>query len=155
MPYLIWRNGTGLPEYPAAHLRTVTLRPGEDPLEVAQRYMSRDHTLSDYVGVVDTLPPSRRFRNCWRHGAGAVAVSMPLARQQRLAEIRSERNERLVESDKDHSRLADIGTDQQRADLRTYRQALRDLPATVQTDLAALTTPEQLDQYQPAWPVKP
>lgn len=101
------------------------------------------------------LPASRRFRACWRFAAGTVQVHPPAARQQRLDEIRAERNRRLLESDAERARLDEIGTSQQRAALTAYRQQLRDLPALVSVELVTLTTAEELASYQPAWPTPP
>lgn len=153
---LVFRNGTGLPEYPPDHLRLIALRKGEDELEAVQRYMSNDPTLNNYVGLREPLPrESRRFRNCWRAGEKEVAVDLPLARDQVLAEARAIRNTLLDASDKDKFRLDDIGTTEQKTALASYRQKLRDLPAAVTADLADLKSVEDLAAYQPAWPVKP
>ena len=158
MRKMVFKAGLTFPPYGPDHLRVIELRAGEDELEAVQRYMSHDPTLSNYVGLVD-LPEAvwanRRFRLCWRHIGGRIAVDVSLARTQRLAEIRLDHDQRLEASDKDKARLDDVGTPEQIAAMKAYRQALRDLPATAQADIAALATPEQLDQYQPPWPVKP
>ncbi len=99
--------------------------------------------------------PSRAFRSCWRFNSGAVQINVNLARTQKINEIRAERNLRITESDKLILKYIDVGTAQQQADIRAYRQALRDLPTTVQTELAALTTPAQLAAYVPTWPADP
>lgn len=155
MPWLVFRNDGGLPEYPADHLRIIELRPGEDELEAVQRYLSGDPSLRTYLSLVQTKPASRRFRNQWRHGGGVVQVDLSLARQQRLREIRDERNSRLTASDATRVKLMDQGTQAQIDAYKTYRQSLRDLPTTVQTELAALITADQIEQYQPTWPVEP
>lgn len=109
---------------------------------------------ADFSKVFNT---SRRFRNQWRRRKdnGEIEPDVSLAQQTRMLEIRAERDGRLVESDKEKARLDDIGTPEQIAALKDYRQQLRDLPATAQTDVAAITTPDGLDLYQPPWPVKP
>lgn len=101
------------------------------------------------------MPTSRRLRNCWRYSSGVVSVHLPSARQQRLGEIRAERNARLLESDAEKARLDEIGTPQQRATLTAYRQQLRDLPAAAAADLAGLTSAAELEAYQPTWPTPP
>lgn len=103
----------------------------------------------------DELPTS--FLDCWRWDgrAATVVVSLPLARTQILAETRTERDKRLTDSDRDKARLDDMGTAQQKAALATYRQQLRDLPATVQTDLEGKGTPAELEAYAPPWPAMP
>lgn len=101
------------------------------------------------------LPASRRFRDCWRYNGQTVAADLDLARQQLLTELRAERNARLVVSDGHKARLEDVGTAEQLQDLKTYRQALRDLPAVVAQDLANLGTAEALSNYVPPWPTSP
>lgn len=155
MPWMAFRNDDGLPEYPTDHLRLIELRAGEDELEAVQRYMSGDPSLRTYLGLIQSRPANRRFRNQWRINGGVVGVDLALARQQRLREIRDDRNARLTASDQTRVRLMDQGTQAQIDAYKTYRQALRDLPTTVQNDLAALTTANQIDQYQPVWPVEP
>jgi len=99
---------------------------------------------------------NRYFRNCWKLIGGKVAVDLASARAQVLAEIREERNRRLDASDREKSRLDDVGTPQQRAALARYRQQLRDLPLQVQADLAVwLASAEELEHYQPPWPTPP
>ena len=98
------------------------------------------------------VPASRRFRNCWRQvGATPPSVSMPLARVQRLAEIRAERDKLLALSDSQVVRAQEIGTPAEIAALKTYRQSLRDIPQT--TVLGSIVTSEALSDYEPAWPV--
>jgi glycerophosphoryl diester phosphodiesterase len=72
--------------------------------------------------IVETLPP------------------MP-SREECLSGIRYRRNQLLSETD--WTQLADIAmTDQQKADWRNYRQALRDFPAGC-------------NPYSPEWPERP
>lgn len=96
--------------------------------------------------------PGRRFRNAWRPAGGKVIVHMPLAREQVLAEIRTERNARLDASDREQARLADVGTKAEVDAIKLQRQALRDLPEAVAADLSRLTTVEALESYKPTWP---
>jgi hypothetical protein len=92
------------------------------------------------------------FRAAWRNGGtGKIRIDMPLARVQRMAEIRAERNTLLDASDKEKARIDDVGTASQKTAISAYRQALRDLPATINLD--AIDTPEALDVFEPAWPV--
>ena len=58
----------------------------------------------------DDGPLNRRFRRCWRRDGDSVpSVDLPLARQQRMDEIRAERNRRLQESDHEYLKEIDIG----------------------------------------------
>ena len=105
-----------------------------------------------YVCDVAEVPASRRFRNCWRQaGTAPPSVSLPLARTQRMAEIRAERDKRLVASDGQIARAQDIGTPAEVAALKTYRQALRDVPQAI--DLGTLPTAEALATFDLVWPM--
>ncbi len=99
--------------------------------------------------------PARRFRDCWRFSAGQVRVQPALARAKHTKDMKDEFSKRAAESDGLRLKYDDIGTVQQKADVTAYRQALRAIPATVQTDLAALTTEAQFLAYQPPWPALP
>jgi hypothetical protein len=107
-----------------------------------------------YVGWQDA-PSSRRFRDCWRHNAGVVDVHLPTARQQRIAELRADRDALLAAADVLFAKAQDAGTAAQVQACKTYRQALRDMPTTIATDLAALTGPAALEAYSPTWPTAP
>ena len=119
----------------------------------ALEYIRRDIPAGSsniHVMPVASLLP-RRFRLCWRQsGAAPPHVDMPLARQQRMAEIREERDRRLARSDGQWARALDIGTPGEVAALKTYRQALRDVPQRVTLD--AVATPTALAEYDPMWP---
>ena len=90
-----------------------------------------------------------------RRCRSAIAVDLPLARTQRLAELRTERNQRLDASDKARLQAMDDNDGPRIAQLRLYRQALRDLPATAQTQLDTVTTDDALDAWSPTWPLAP
>lgn len=90
-------------------------------------------------------------RAAWhQNGASTPVFDMVRARPIKTEQIRKERDRRLEETDievlqRDGGPIP--------APLVARRQALRDMPATVQTDLDAVTTPEALEAYEPAWPV--
>ncbi len=98
--------------------------------------------------------PERAFRNCWRATGRAVAIDLPLAKEQVIAELRAERNRLLAESDADKARLDDIGTDEDKAALATYRQALRDLPAEASKLIDSAASVAELKIIQPEFPAK-
>jgi len=66
------------------------------------------------------------------------AAAVEVATEQALSDLRSNRNSLLAETD--YLALSDATLS---ADMRTYRQALRDLPANTS------------DPANPTWPVKP
>ena len=109
--------------------------------------------------IVDAASiPSRRFRNSWESQANTVTVMMSPARQQRINEVRAERLSLLAEADTELARLQDTGGSTAAINnVRQYRQALRNLPQTIQADPAwiAITNAIQLEAYVIPWPVKP
>lgn len=126
---------------------------------ITARAMANDTGLAAAMRLPDTtsaeLPTSWRFRNCWRaDGDGRPAVEMALARAQRLEEIRAERDKRLAVSDGPMARANETGTPPEIQALKQYRQALRDVPSqlTANNILEGLTTPEELEGFEPVWP---
>ena len=114
-------------------------------------------TVCEEVGLLHpTEASTRRFRACWRQtGLGPPQVDMPLAHAQRMNEVRTARVPRLAKADADINRARDTGMLPLEASLRTYRQALRDVPQTNQASLAACGTVVALEAWQPTWPTNP
>ena len=105
---------------------------------------------------VAALPNTRRFRDCWRRiGASLPTVDMPLARAQRMNEVRSGRVPKLAKVDLDILRAEDTSGTSLLGRLRTYRQALRDVPQVAQPSVDAITAPDALAAWVPTWPVDP
>lgn len=126
---------------------------------VALRALAADPSLQQCTRLPNVnrwdLPQSRRFRNHWRLIGGQVRPAVPLVRAQVLGEVLRQHKERLLASDSERARLEDIGTVEQRQALANYRRQLREMVATVRTELDALETVEQLDGYTPSWPSPP
>ncbi len=98
---------------------------------------------SELVG--EDLPlPSRRFRNAWTHDGEKVTPHLGKAREQVLAEVRAKRDKDLQASDGPFLRAAEKGPVPK--DLLDKRQALRDLPAKVEKEIAGLGA-EELERY--------
>jgi hypothetical protein len=66
-----------------------------------------------------------------------------------MDQIRAERDVRLAATDIDVFKLDGQAIP---APLKAKRQALRDIPATVQADLNSAATPEALEAFEPTWP---
>lgn len=94
--------------------------------------------------------PKRYFRNCWRDTGSKVEINMPLARTQKMNEIRTKRDKLLDDSDKEHMRLQAVGTSQEKQDMETYRQTLRDVPQTIVID--SINDADSLEVFEPVWP---
>ena len=94
----------------------------------------------------DTAPiPNRRFRNSWTHDGIGITVDLVKARAQRLGEIRIERDAALAATDGMLLRDQEQGKDV--TALLARRQALRDLPARVEADLARLRSADAIAAY--------
>jgi hypothetical protein len=89
---------------------------------------------AEMIGAIEEQDlPDKYFRNCWRKsGADSIAINMPLARAQIMAEIRSKRDEYLVKSDAKQMEMVSKGEDT--TDLFALKQALRDLPDSIDLD---------------------
>jgi len=105
------------------------------------------------VGDDLPLPATRRWRNQWTHSGGVVGVDMAKARVQRMVELRAERDSRLAASDASILRAQEQNDVPAVNDLKTKRQALRDLPVTMQAAVDAITDPDALAAYAPVWPL--
>ena len=91
--------------------------------------------------------------SCLRWVGGQVVVDPVAARSHLLAEIRILRDQKLQVSDSDKARIDEIGTPEQKKAIKDYRQALRDLPATVAAEIATLSV-AQLEIYRPKLPTE-
>jgi len=112
----------------------------------------------DAIGLLIPEPDkmTRRFRGAWRQSGPTMPfVDMPLARTQRMNEIRAERTPRLEKSDVDLLRAQETADVVTQNNLKTYRQKLRDVPQVGQPNVDAITTPEALAAWEPTWPVSP
>ena len=85
---------------------------------------------------------------------GCPKVNMSKARPIKTDQIRVERNARLAAEDIAYMIAEEQKNDAEKLRVATKKQALRDLPATIQSDLDALTTPENLEAYAPVWPTE-
>jgi hypothetical protein len=100
------------------------------------------------------LPASRRiFRDAWREsGSGDIVVDMHVARRFVLNGVRNARNEKLEETDGEKSRLDEIGTPAQRERHAEYRQALRDFPKVIESQISVIRSPQELADHPIVWP---
>lgn len=153
-------------QYNTEELNIVT--PGTPPNDVpyvqwieieAKRYQPAGATRVATVDMEDLpfdglgLDGSDKYRECWRWNGLVVTIDMPLARNQRLEEIRAERNRRLVETDWQAIRAWEhgiMGLAFSDNPYGIYRQKLRDIPQTI--DLDTIKTTEKLAAFEPDWP---
>lgn len=111
---------------------------------------------AEVLGDVDAadLPywgnqPNLGFRNALDWDGTKPVINMGKARGIKMAYVRKDRDARLETTDLEVLKLDGAAVP---APLKAKRQALRDMPATVQSDLAATTTVEELEAFEPTWP---
>lgn len=106
---------------------------------------------ADAVATLETNAlPSRAYRDAWTLSGGAVKHDMAKARAMKMEEIRKARDARLAATDGPFMRAQEQVKPPEVAALKTQRQALRDLPATV--DLSGITNADALFAFEPVWP---
>lgn len=93
------------------------------------------------------LPLDRSFRAAWEDTTGGVGVNMPKARVIHLDRIREAREPLLAELDAQYVRALEADDKRAIADVASKKQALRDLPQTL--DLESAKTPDELKAIWP------
>jgi|1_EtaG_2_1085319.scaffolds.fasta_scaffold12039_4 hypothetical protein len=107
------------------------------------------------VACVHTdLPYRGSFRKAWKFKADdtGIEVDMVEAAKIKTDMIRGERNKKLADLDVEYIRADEGATGADKAKIIEKKQKLRDFPDTVQTELKALKTPKELDDFSPSWP---
>src|SRR5262249_25958718 len=95
-----------------------------------------------------TLPQDRYFRNAWaRVAKSKVDVDMPKAREIHRDVLRRMRAPLFDEADVDYVQADEAGDEAAKACVRSYKQALRDVPQDPRIDAAE--TPEELKAIVP------
>ena len=102
---------------------------------------------ADHGALQVALPTDRYFRSCWRWRGTRVTVDLPLARAQRLTELRRDRDVALAATDGPLLRDQEQGKDV--SVLLARRQALRDMPTSAQTEMNAISSADGLRLYTP------
>lgn len=101
----------------------------------------------------DDINPSRRFRNAWEQiGVSAPVTNMNEARVIRINEVRRDRESRFRELDIEYNRADETDDIERKLVIVEAKTKLRDLPETIKPDLDALTTENDLSEYEPEWP---
>jgi hypothetical protein len=99
------------------------------------------------------IPERDEFRNALRQtNAAPPVVDMREARILKTDTIRVERNKRLSDEDIRYTQADEAGDGAEKTVIATKKQALRDLPATIQPDLEDISTAKALGSFEPPWP---
>ena len=109
-------------------------------------------TVEHSVDDGDFLSDFRDFRNAWQLSGTDLVTHMGQARDIKTDHVRKERVGRFTPFDVAYV-IADEKNDALgKAAASQARQKLRDMPATIQPDLAAITDPDKLRDYEAPWP---
>ena len=101
---------------------------------------------------LEAVPQDRYFRNAWTHvvpgrAVGQVEVDMDKARDIHRDVLRRQRAPLLAEADVGYVKADEAGDEPKKAEVRAYKQALRDVPQDPRIDAAQ--TPEELKAIVP------
>jgi len=98
--------------------------------------------------------PERYFRNSWRKsGSSSINVNLSSARSEKMSKLREERDAKLKEKDDEQNKEISKRRDLAHADVVAIfdeKDALRDMPATRQSEIDAISDVEELKNYVPA-----
>ena len=99
----------------------------------------------------DVIPTDRTFRDAWADTTPelTIDVDMAKARDIHLERIRIKRNAELSKLDIQATKAQDIGDAETLTQIRTRKQELRDLPATLAPTLASAASVDALKAIQP------
>lgn len=99
----------------------------------------------------EVIPTDRDFRNAWEDTTPdlVVDINMSKAREIHLKSIREKRNAELAKLDVQATKAQDIGDAETLTQIRTRKQELRDLPATLAPTLASAASVDALKAIQP------
>lgn len=123
-------------------MMTTKVKQAIEAINSSAKFFVLSDSVDSITWLEDTTPISKE---------DIEAKMTALASSNAMKELRFERRVRLAESD--WSRLDDVGlSTSKKADWETYRQALRDLPASASPSLNSDGT---LNNSSVTWPTKP
>lgn len=96
------------------------------------------------------LPQERYFRPAWRWNGTAITMNLPACRQRHIDKLRRIRDFKLQISDAEYMKAMEQNDITRLNVLKQYRQALRDMPNTLQNELLAAPTAERIKAILPA-----
>lgn len=97
------------------------------------------------VEIDEQFLVDRTFRDAWElNRSNTLDINMVKARKIKLEDLRSRRNKKLQDSDVEYLVAIEDNDQVKLDDMKQKRKALRDLPQTIQPELDAAGTPEEL-----------
>ncbi len=99
----------------------------------------------------DVIPSDRTFRDAWADTTPELTIDIDMAKARaiHLERIRIKRNAELSKLDIQATKAQDIGDAETLTQIRTRKQELRDLPATLAPTLASAASVDALKAIQP------
>ena len=99
----------------------------------------------------DAVPTDRTFRGAWTDTTPELTIDIDMAKARgiHLGRIRIKRNAELSKLDTQATKAQDIGDAETLTQIRTRKQELRDLPATLAPTLASAVSVDALKAIQP------
>jgi hypothetical protein len=94
------------------------------------------------------IPTDRSFRDAWKDVDEVLIHDMTKVKEIHLARLRIQRNALLEEKDKDWMRAIGQGNTTEATAVETERQALRDFPQTIASQLESATTVAEVKLIQ-------
>lgn len=144
--HIIWKNADGSLKITSMHA-AATL---EEATEHKDKLILNGETaLFQVIATSNQLPQDRYFRNAWRFEGGNLTLDIGGCRQRHLDKLRRIRNAKLQDSDPDYMRALEQGDTVKLDALKTYRQALRDMPQNTTADLQAASAPDAIRNVRP------
>lgn len=129
-----------------------TAKDGESNDDFFERVVSKSQPVDGvYAGVIAASDlPAREFRAAWRVSQFKLVIDTTEAKKIIISRVRKDRDRLLRESDADAIHAMESGKPDK--DLAEYRQKLRELPATLMTQLDSLDN-KKLRKFKPVFPV--
>lgn len=119
---------------------------------VTARIAAGVYVQSQFGSIVtsEALPQDRYFRDAWRWNGTTINLDLPACRQRHLNKLRRIRDAKLTLSDSILLRALESSDTAILNEIKTIRQALRDMPQNIQTSLSFANTPEEIKSIRPA-----
>ena len=119
--------------------------------------------------ITDSNPlPSKAFMDAWKdNGSGDVEIDLDLIKTKKKELSKAERDAKIKawdETEQEYTskvnrgtRLSeDVSAEQANLDaIEDYKHELRELGATIDSDIDALDTVSDVESYEPTWPNEP
>lgn len=122
-----------------------TLNSDESENDLIARVIKSHNMTLPYIIVDDFNMPDVVFKPAWRISGGEIIVDLRKVKQMRMNQIRYARNSLLLESDLALLRALEREDKTELANIKAWRQALRDIPQKF--DMSLYRTPEEVFNF--------